>query len=146
MNRKLQCYFDGACEPKNPGGAMGYGAAIFENGVLLKECSGFDAAAPTNTNNVAEYKALLWLLEQKELFETDVEITVFGDSRLVINQLGIANWNIRKGNYVIFAQRAKEKISSIKNIKFVWIPREENSYADQLSKQQLIEHHIKLRR
>jgi ribonuclease HI len=124
---------------------MGYGAVIYQDGKVLKEYSGFEGAAFGNTNNVAEYKAVLWLLEQEELNAPDVEITVYGDSRLVINQLGIKNWCIRKGSYVFFAEIAKQKISHKKNIKFVWIPREQNAYADYLSKRELINRNIEIR-
>ena len=34
---KFVCYFDGCCEPVNPGGAAGYGAVVFEDGNRVAE-------------------------------------------------------------------------------------------------------------
>ena len=64
----IEVYFDGLCEPVNPGGLATYGFVIYIDGRKVCEgCGvicGFDRNA---TNNIAEYtaliKALKWLLK-----------------------------------------------------------------------------------
>ena len=51
------CTFDGACEPTNPGGIMGLGWTIDGTEYYRKI-----EAHPDNTNNKAEYLALVALL------------------------------------------------------------------------------------
>jgi len=52
-------YFDGACEPVNPGGTASYGAAIYENQQLVWKCSQIYGRGEHTSNNVAEYAALI---------------------------------------------------------------------------------------
>lgn len=140
----VNCVFDGACEPTNPGGAMGMGGAIFEDRKLLSKYSSFEPINIKNTNNVAEYKAVLWVMDELiKLSLHNERITIFGDSKLVINQLK-GEWKINKGEYSVYALIAKQKKSLFKSINFIWIPREENAYADNLSKKALKEHNIEI--
>lgn len=142
--KNINCVFDGACEPKNPGGAMGMGAAFFEEKKLLKNHSSFEIANKSNTNNVAEYKAFLWLLDELIKFNlTKEKVSIYGDSKLVINQM-LGEYKINAGNYVPYAIKAKDKIKLFEHINFIWVPREKNSYADSLSKKALIENKIKI--
>ena len=74
-------YFDGACEPNSPGGTASYGAVIYEDEEKVWECSEIHGQGNLMSNNVAEYAALIALLEwfiEQELF--DEEIMVKGDS------------------------------------------------------------------
>jgi ribonuclease HI len=89
-------YFDGACEPVNPGGTMAFAAVVFENGKQIWQSSGIAVDPPTGptTNNLAEYTALVQLLGHfidEKL--TDRAIEVRGDSQLVINQMW-GTWSI----------------------------------------------------
>jgi ribonuclease HI len=126
-------YFDGACR-SNPGGAIGYGAIIILSTgetILLHHGEGPKAG---NTNNVAEYKGLILALEKaKELGMEREEITVYGDSNLVCFQMQNI-WKIDKGYYKEEALKAKRLSKRFSQIKFVWVPREENFEADMLSK------------
>lgn len=78
-------YFDGACEPRNPGGTASYGAVIYDNEELIWKCSEIYGRGEHTSNNVAEYAALIavlgWFIEQELC---DAEILVRGDSQLVI--------------------------------------------------------------
>ena len=56
-------YFDSACEPVNPGGTASYGAAIYENQQLIWKCSEIYGRGEHTSNNVAEYAALIAVLE-----------------------------------------------------------------------------------
>lgn len=134
-------YFDGACEPTNPGGNMGYGFLIYQEGVYILSNSFFEEKSKNNTNNVAEYKACYEALQSlKEHTEQnnidDFEVNVFGDSMLVIKQMR-GEWGINSGAYKYFALRTKELKESFKNISFNWIPREKNTDADEMSKREL---------
>src|SRR6185369_4693422 len=80
-------FFDGCCEPRNPGGAAGYGAIIYSGDKVVWRHAGMLPASPANSNNVAEYLALNaaldWFLTNGL---TDRPILIKGDSQLVINQ------------------------------------------------------------
>lgn len=139
----IVCFFDGCCEPRNPGGNMGVGAVIFKNGVKVNTHSGFMPAKNTNSNNVAEYAALEWILETLlEQGLSDQPILIYGDSKLVIEQMRGA-WRIKDGFYVQKALACQQLLKNFRNIKLQWIPRDENCYADDLSKGQLIKNGVK---
>ena len=130
-------HFDGSCEPFNPGGRMGFGVHISdENGTVLFAHSSGEDFAPTNTNNVAEYRALNigleWLIEQG--YHTSAHVLIYGDSALVINQMNGA-WKVRGGRYYTEYQRAAEHKPKFKSVTFNWVRRELNEVADVLSKQ-----------
>lgn len=133
----IKMYFDGCCEPINPGGTAGWGVVIIKDGKRWEK-SGMIPASPQTSNNVGEYSAFLagikvLLKNRKE----DEEIEVMGDSKLVINQVS-GLWNINKGLYVPLAQDARALVDKFfSNITFHWIPREENYIADELSKAEL---------
>jgi ribonuclease HI len=137
MNETLYLYFDGSCEPINPGGKMGFGTLIKRGDVRIFENSELVAAAPGNTNNIAEYRALInglqWLIDNGM---TDEQITVFGDSNLVIQQMS-GNWGTKGGRYYPFFVQAKQMREQFTNIGFQWIPRAENVECDQLSRSQI---------
>jgi ribonuclease HI len=97
-------------------------------------------AAKANSNNVAEYAALIMLLEYLiAAGMTEREIEVRGDSKLVVNQMsGI--WRISQnsnGLYVPMGRKALALRPKFSGLRFRWIPREQNTLADDLSKQEL---------
>lgn len=140
--KKIICYFDGACEPYNPGGAIGYGVVIFDNNSELFSHSHFSPPNPSHSSNVAEYQALLWGFEKLLLEKLQSEeIIIRGDSQLAIKQMtGV--YRINKGLYVPIAGKAKSLLQHFPNISFEWIPREQNEIADGLSKKALLENNI----
>ena len=137
----IKVNFDGACGPHNPGGKCGGGAVIIKDNELLAEI--FERYQPKlfweTSNNVGEYygliKALEYLIDNKL---HDEQIEVFGDSKLVISQMQ-GKWRIKKGLYLDLALKALYLRRYFKNIKFNWIPREENEWADQLSKNAIVD-------
>lgn len=138
----FEIFFDGACAPNNPGGHLGYGYIIYIDGEYLFSDSFYEPENFNNTNNVAEYKALIEaifkLQDYVELNNIgEYYVFVCGDSKLVINQMK-GSWNINNGNYKSFAILAKRLIEKIPNIEFKWIPRELNTEADEMSKQELL--------
>jgi ribonuclease HI len=146
MEGNIIGYFDGACEPKNPGGNMGVGSCIRVAGKELFSNSKFVKAHYCNSNNVAEYMAfesiLDFIITEKW---RDRSITIYGDSKLVIEQQ-FGSWRIKDGFYVDYARRCKQKVIMLKDygikITGIWIHREQNKYADELSKAELINNNV----
>ena len=138
LPKSLTIHFDGACEPKNPGGWATYGWIVrdADNAAVVKTGHGV-AWGPGHeyaTNNMAEYAALGWAL--KFLADTGWkgELKVYGDSQVVVYQLtGQYDTNAEKLQKI----RARimellEKVGSPWTAH--WIKREENEAADALSR------------
>ena len=136
MNEYL-AWFDGACTPVNPGGTASFGVMIKDNdgAVLLKE-HGLVGRGSAMSNNVAEYAGVLHILKCLAR-RPPGQVTIYGDSNLVINQLN-GRWCIKKGLYLQIAMEAKELLAYLRGlgwqINFCWIPREQNEECDALSK------------
>lgn len=133
----IEVYYDGCCEPVNPGGNAGFGAIILEDGVIVKEISRFWEASPGNSNNVAEYLGLIsameWLIENKK---TEIKTVFYGDNMMSVKQMS-EEWGAKKGLYLKHFKKAIQLKDRFKSLTFSWIPREENGQADDLSKRQL---------
>jgi ribonuclease HI len=128
------CYFDGSCEPKNPNGNMGWGVYITSEDKEFKK-SRFYKAKIGNTCNIAEYLALIMIFKLMKN-KIGVRINIYGDSKLVIMQT-LELWKIKKGLYIPYAHQAIELYRALRKkniITLQWIPRKENSIADELSK------------
>jgi ribonuclease HI len=138
---RFKAFFDGCCEPVNPGGTASYGAVIFRGKKRIWECS--ELFVPVlgkekeTSNNVAEYSGFIAILEY--FIEHGLEnesITVHGDSKLVIEQVS-GNWKMHGGYYIPLAIKAKELYKKFSKLKLKWIPRDQNDIADELSKAEL---------
>ena len=128
--KNYKCFFDGACEPKNPGGKIGAGVFVTD-GEQIFEKSIYKPANPKNTNNIAEYLAFIRVLELMKN-KTDCKIEIFGDSMLVINQMN-GEWQIKSGAYREYALKAKPLLEELKKknaVIIAWIPRDQNEKAD----------------
>lgn len=130
-----EAWFDGSCEPYNPGGNMGYGGIVKDAaGNRLATLHGGCGPARCNTNNVAEYRALRlvlnWFLEQGLEHE---EIVIYGDSRLVVKQVG-GRWRIKGGHYADTAREVKVLWGKFSKAAIKWVPRDFNQEADGVSK------------
>lgn len=128
----IKVNFDGACILREKGG---YGFSISNEDFTIHKGFGKVIVSKENcTNNVAEHEALrqafLWLLEN-EL--QDEEIKVFGDSKMVVNQI-FGSWKAKgdKPYKPFYLENMKLK-AKFSNIQGKWIPREENELADELS-------------
>lgn len=125
--------FDGSCDP-NPGGVMGFGWIInWSSGKKPTEGSKEKKPSPSNTNNVAEYTALKEGISNYLKLGGKGPLQVYGDSRLVINQMS-GQWKVNNQNLA----KIKEETSSIikkhgLKVRFTWVPREQNSIADRLA-------------
>ena len=130
----IEVYFDGACNPTNPGGTATYAFIINLDNHLLKAENGIVGKGKNMSNNVAEYFAILKALEYMKKCEfLHKEIIVYGDSDMVIKQLS-GKWKAKKGLYFPYYIQAKDIIKEFTCIGLIWIPREENTFADELTK------------
>lgn len=113
----------------NPGPA-GSGAVVIDadTGEVILEIAKFIGVA---TNNVAEYLALKAGLEGAIGINPAARILVRMDSKLVIEQMS-GTWKIKHPDMIQLAAEV-QKIARGHEIKWMWIPREENSRADALA-------------
>lgn len=133
----IEVYFDGLCQPVNPGGIACYAFVIRRDGRTIHSDYGI-AAEPFSkdaTNNVAEYtalaKALEWLIANG--LNNSGRVEVKSDSQLVVKQL--------RGEYKIKSQRIIPLYRQVlllqsrfpDGIEIRWVPREENKEADSLT-------------
>lgn len=128
----IEAWFDGCCEPRNPGGHAAWGALLKVDGYTVFADSGYCGTGPKMSNNVAEYSGAAAVLAQAEQYSG--VIILRGDSKLVIMQLQ-GKWKVNGGLYLPFYKQAKEVYSRVRDrIKCQWIPREQNDECDSLSK------------
>jgi len=137
-SHRLVLYFDGLCEPVNPGGVATYGFVVKdEDGNVVCKGKGLVGAGMLGddvTNNVAEYTALIKALEcLRERGYEDAEVLVRGDSQLVIKQLK-GEYKIRSKRLEPLYKKARELLSSFK-VELEWVPRRLNEEADSLSRE-----------
>ena len=131
----IEVYFDGLCQPINPGGISCYAFIVKSDGRIIHSDCGV-AAKPfseESTNNVAEYtalaKALQWLLANNF---SSKKVEIKSDSQLVVNQL--------TGDYKVKARRILPLFKQVlflktkfQDIQIKWIPRDKNREADRLT-------------
>lgn len=133
----LFVYFDGLCEPKNPGGVATYGMIVKEDGETIVEHCGLAEAKPWTdeaSNNVAEYSAVLHALEWLDKNKKhNAHIILRGDSKLVVNQLQ-GKYKVKSLRIVELHHKARLLLSKFKNLKIEWIERDQNQDADRLSR------------
>lgn len=144
----IEGWFDGCCEPRNPGGHGSWGALLKKNGRVIWKSQGYCGFGPTISNNVAEYSGFIALLQEAQNQFGDLIIR--GDSKLVVCQIG-GSWKIHGGLYVPFYWEAKalwkyqELFRKGCRLTIEWIPRDDNSECDVLSKGVLHERGIEFR-
>jgi ribonuclease HI len=130
--RQIVIYTDGGARG-NPGPA-GIGAVIQdETGKELAEISEYIGE---QTNNYAEYQALIRALEEcKKLFGSklkDVAVEVRMDSELVVRQLSGVYKVKEPALKEKFAEVARMRLQDVPNIIFTHVYREKNKRADEL--------------
>lgn len=139
----IEAWFDGCCEPINPGGHAAFGILIKVDGEVIDARGGYVGNGPMISNNVAEYAGLLEILRALEKIEGVAMI--YGDSKLVINQMN-GKYRSHGGLYVPWMDKAKQALIPIKDrVGFKWVPREENAACDELSKRVLHDMKVEFR-
>lgn len=135
-------YFDG-CSKGNPGIA-GCGAVLYDN-FHNELWSGSLFVSKYATNNVAEYKGLIFGLQnileynKNELEEKNKikHITVNGDSLLVIKQMK-REWKVKDEKMIELHREAKELELHFNKIVYNHVLRDKNKRADELSNKAII--------
>lgn len=117
---EIHTYTDGAARG-NPGpSASGY--AIYDKSEKLLARMFFSNGR--QTNNVAEYLAIIAALKKVwEEFGSKAELTLFSDSRLVVNQLS-GNYKVKDVNLKKLHKEAMAIAAKLSKCKFVDLPRE----------------------
>jgi len=112
----------------NPGPAA-YGCLVKDaqtNEVLFEE----GKTLGITTNNVAEYSGLIAALEAAHEIDPNAQIEVRMDSKLVVEQMS-GNWKIKHVNMKGLVEKARKAFAQ-SQVKYVWVPREDNLAADTL--------------
>jgi ribonuclease HI len=135
MNLLMKIYFDGLCQPINPGGIACYAFVVKSDGKTIYSDYGLatEPFSRDSTNNVAEYtglaKALEWLVENN-LISDKVEIN--SDSQLIVNHLrGL--YKVKAKRIIPLYQKVLVLKSKFHDLQIHWVPREENKEADMLT-------------
>ena len=128
----LTLYFDGLCEPHNPGGIACWGWLLLdESGQVIEEGNGEEVRGRGATNNVAEWAALERGLRAAVVRRPD-RLEVLGDSQLAINQL-TGRWQTGAAHLRPYRSRCLALLDGCEWAAR-WIPREGNTAADALSR------------
>lgn len=130
-------YFDGLCEPMNPGGVATYGFVIYDGTQKIWEDCGVVGAGMLGddvSNNVAEYTAMIRGMECLVELGYTGELTVRGDSQLAINQL-LGKYAVRARRLIPLYAIASGLKDKFEDVTFEWVPRERNTEADELSRE-----------
>jgi len=127
MNQ-LEIYIDGASKG-NPGHS-GVGIVIYRDGLRIKNISSYIGTA---TNNVAEYTALIYALEEALLLKAKI-LKINTDSQLLARQLNKI-YKVKHASIINLYNRAVHLLTGFEKVLIKHIPREENSLADKLATQ-----------
>lgn len=125
-NKQLTIYIDGGSRG-NPG-PSGIGVVIFDkSGKKIKELSKYIGET---TNNIAEYNALLYGLEEALILRAD-EVLLNMDSELVAKQL-TGDYRVKDPGIKPLFERAVNMLKGFTNFEIRHIEREKNKEADKL--------------
>jgi len=128
--KEFTAYIDGSCAPINPGGTAISKFLVLDNGKRVFSESLVLGSGLGMSNNLAEYGALVALLDWITRFGTEniQRMTIFCDSSLVVNQM-VGSFRVREGLYKETYKLAVEKWGPLVNkcgLKLVYIPRDKN--------------------
>ena len=135
----VHVHFDGACQPPKGPGVATFGFTIEGPGIDFEE-SGL-ATPPyseRSTNNVAEYVAAIRALEWLRAHGYRGAVVVSGDSQLVI-RLMKGEYEVRADHLRAYHEWLVRLATEFASVVWQWIPRAQNSRADALSKEALVE-------
>lgn len=137
----ISASFGGTCQPFNPDGHMGLGWLIAEKGYY-----DYVSSQAGNSNNVAEYSALIGLLETVAALPDPCELRISGDAVQVICEVIGGLRNNKQHLIHHLHARATELIAKLTatgwTINLRWVDRSENIHAHQASTAALMENGI----
>lgn len=135
----VQVHFDGACQVTRAGPVAGYGFVVEGRELDHQE---FGLAVPPGseraTNNVAEYVGAIRALEYLVAREYRGTVVVFGDSQLVVRQMA-GEYDVRAEHLRPYHDHLQSLAQRLGEVRFTWVPREENTVADALSQRAIEE-------
>ena len=130
-------HFDGACQRV---GGRSYATYGFTLDGLGPSVEGAGLAVPPGaghaTNNVAEYSGAICALERLLGEGFRGQVVLRGDSQLVIRQM-TGEYRVEAKHLRAYHERLHQLVREFTLVRFEWVPREENTRADALSKQAL---------
>ncbi len=130
--KEIEIYIDGASKG-NPG-PSGIGVVIFRDGKTIKNISSFIG---NTTNNIAEYTALIYGLEEALMLKAEA-LKINTDSQLIYRQLNKI-YKVKNPNILGLYNQVTRLISAFKKISVHNIPRADNRGADKLANQAIRE-------
>ena len=125
---KLEIFTDGGCSG-NPGEAA-IGVVIKDGAKTVKTLG---LSIGQGTNNIAEYTALIYALQEALILKAD-EVSVKTDSELMCKQVSGA-YKVKHENIKPLFVQVKHLVAGFKSFKITHVPREQNSEADALVRQ-----------
>lgn len=136
MRDSYKAYIDGSCAPFNPGGTAVSKFILSDYmGILVSKERNVIGTGPQMSNNVAEYCALIALLEYVKkniingpVYTPDKSLVIYSDSTLVVHQIN-DDAKIKNGLYKEAALLAKERWQELETkikLRIVYIPRGQN--------------------
>jgi ribonuclease HI len=147
IDKTIHAYFDGAVEPKNPGGHGSWAFTVRHDAGTTVGIPGYCGSGPHITNNVMEYRAFLELLRCLEVLAPS-HVVIRGDSKLVVEQMN-GRWGCRGGLYAPLYGEALLLLARVRkthlSIRVEWVRREENEEADRLAGEELSKRGIRIR-
>ena len=131
----IEVYFDGLCQPINPGGIPCYAFIVKRDGKTIYSDYGIagEPFSEDSTNNVAEYTALVKALEW--LFANNLgssRVEIMSDSQLIVNQL-TGDYKVKAKRMLSLYKQVLKLMSTFQEIQIKWVPREKNREADRLT-------------
>ena len=124
--KEIEIYIDGASKG-NPG-PSGIGVVIYRDGQTIKNISSFIG---NTTNNIAEYTALIYGLEEALMLKAGV-LKINTDSQLLYRQLNKV-YKVKNPNILGLYNRVIHLMSAFEKVSVNNIPRENNRGADKLA-------------
>ena len=127
MSKSLEIFIDGACSG-NPGMAA-IGVVIKENAKVVKTLS---LSIGKATNNIAEYTALIYALQEALILKADL-IVLYTDSELIYHQIH-GQYEVKNENIKLLFGQVQHLLSGFKKVEVKHIPRQQNKDTDRLAK------------
>lgn len=135
----MNIYIDGS-SMGNPGDA-GVGVIFSRGEVPVKNISRYIGH---QTNNVAEYTALITALEEARAMKVP-RINIFSDSQLLCRQM-TGEYKVKNEGLRNLLEQAKILLRDFEDVRIQQIPREKNKGADKLARQAVKEKRTKIDR
>ena len=123
---KMSIFIDGASDSRDNGGI----------GVVFRPNNGEEFLISRSigkaTNNEAEYRSLIMAVEES-LKNNFKNIEIYSDSELLVKHIN-GQYKVKAANLKPLYDLVNKSIRELETFSISWVPREENSLADELAK------------